>query len=202
GPDVGYEVLAQRLMARIERRSWSTESMGPVETCRIPMDVSPTNQVGPAVPIGAAGGWVHPATGYQLGSALFRAEGVAKQIVESMGMSHRAQAQALLSFLSPRGAMLRQGLHRFGRDLLLDRNTHELRVLFDAFFSLPDVHRRAWLDADAPVADVAVAMLTLFSLAPWRLRADLARGLVQHQGLDLARSLFPASLAPHFGGNA
>ncbi|MBF4996175.1 lycopene cyclase [Nocardia sp. BSTN01] len=152
-PAIGLDELRRRLEHRLRCRGIEFGADAPVERVRFPVE---GGRAGDGV-FGAAGGLLHPATGYSVGAALAAADAVAT------GRS-----------LWPVSARLVFALRKAGLRALLALPPHELPAFFDAFFALPPDLQRAYLSGRTDPRGTAAAMTALFRELPWPLRRVLA----------------------------
>jgi lycopene beta-cyclase len=137
-----------------------------VERVRFPVDVPPPpRRARGAIPFGAAGGFVHPATGFSLGDT-FR---LAPVVADTIGRGARAVRRVLW----PERARIVYRLRRRGLATLLSLTAAEHEEFFDLFFALPDPLRRAFLSGRTDVAGTAAAMAAMFRAAPTHLRRKM-----------------------------
>lgn len=148
------------------------------ERVRIPLDdgLPALNQ--PILGYGAAAGLVHPATGYQLGSALRAAPGVARAVAAALAQGRDPAAAGWAALWDTRRRATRR-FHRLGLDVLLGQDSATQAAFFAAFFSAPGGRWRAWLDAEASVAATIAAMSAVFFRGGASVRAPIARAVAR-----------------------
>jgi lycopene beta-cyclase len=123
----------------------------------------------------AAGGLVHPATGYSLATSLRGAPVVARAIREAMARRAipadvaAAAARALWPVARRRARLLEQ----VGLEALVNLDRAEVQAFFDAFFDLPPPLWQAYLSGTLPPARVVELMRQLFGAVPLRVKARL-----------------------------
>jgi len=128
------------------------------------------------VGFGGAGGMVHPASGYMVGSLLRRAPSLAQATATCMadsGEHGSTIAATAWQSLWPLELRPRHGFYRFGLSKLMGFEEARLRHPFHSFFQLPDPLWYGFLTNTLSVGEPAVAMARLFGLAPWDVRAGL-----------------------------
>ncbi|MFD5178933.1 lycopene cyclase family protein [Nocardia sp. NPDC058379] len=152
-PALDPAVLRERLENRLRARGIPFAGTEPVERVRFPVQGGTPGRGR----IGAAGGMIHPATGYSVAAALRAADTVALG-----GTSWTAQARAVAA------------LRRAGLRALLALPPRDLPIFFEAFFALPAPLQRAYLSGNADLRGTAAAMRGLFAALPPRLRRTLA----------------------------
>lgn len=97
---------------------------------------------------GVAGGWMHPATGYSVGSMLADVDRVLDRI---------SKGRQVL----PRGGWPLLWLRRRGLVVLLSFSPQQTREFFDAFFTLPNSLIHNYLTGRGGVPGTAAAMISL-----------------------------------------
>jgi lycopene beta-cyclase len=150
------------------------------ERVAIPLDAAVRRGAG--VPVGAAAGLVHPATGYSVATSLRTGGDVADAVLAG------ADAAAVRSLV--RGARRRATLGMFavGREVLLGLDEEETDTFFSTFFTLPPPAWNAYLDTGSPPSAVAATMWRVARALPPAGRRSLARGV--------ARAVRPRSPRP------
>jgi lycopene beta-cyclase len=174
-PAVPIADLEQRLRARMAARGIALEDDDPVERVRFPLDAPIPSRDGP-LGFGAAGGLVHPASGYSVAASLALAGQVAAAVARQPDDGPDAATAAAHRALWSGPARAARAAHRRGLEALLAMPAHLVPHFFDAFFSLP-THR--WAPYLAPRPDLAGtlhAMGSVFRAASPQLRRSLARG--------------------------
>jgi lycopene cyclase-like protein len=175
-PAVPFAVLKQRLHQRLSHGGVSIQEVQHEEFCLFPMD-PPLPDLGQrVVGFGGAGGMVHPASGFMVGSLLRRAPGLASAIAAAMaeGTSDGAMLAARAwQHLWPRELQLKRAFYRFGLSKLMGFDEARLRHHFHAFFQLPDPLWYGFLTNTLSLSELTVAMGRLFGLASWDVRAGL-----------------------------
>jgi lycopene beta-cyclase/lycopene epsilon-cyclase len=175
-PPVPFAVLKQRLHQRLSHGGVSIQEVHHEEFCLFPMD-PPLPDLGQrVVGFGGAGGMVHPASGFMVGSLLRRAPGLAGGIAAAMAERNSngsALAARAWKYLWPRDLQLKRAFYRFGLSKLMGFDEARLRHHFHAFFQLPDPLWYGFLTNTLSLPDLTVAMGRLFGLASWDVRAGL-----------------------------
>ncbi|MEU2037494.1 lycopene cyclase family protein [Nocardia niwae] len=145
--------LRARLRHRLDARGFRYTGDEPVEHVRFPVQGGRPG----ARRFGAAGGFLHPATGYSVGAALASADAVAA------GQD-----------VWPAAARVVHRLRAAGLRALLALPPDDLPLFFDTFFALPPASQRAYLSGRTDLAGTASAMSALFVALPGRLRRRVA----------------------------
>ncbi|MCP4805736.1 MAG: lycopene cyclase family protein [Proteobacteria bacterium] len=165
--------LESRLRARLARMGWT----GPLlvnERCRIPMDAGlPDFGVVPG--FGAAGGLVHPATGYQLAAALNLAGPFVAALDATWDQSAEDAAQAMWTAIWPTSARRAHALQTWGARFVADLGRSDQAAFLSSFLALPRRHVDAYLGPQASVGSVAGTMLRAFAALPFHLQRSVTR---------------------------
>ncbi|NEW35106.1 lycopene cyclase [Nocardia cyriacigeorgica] len=148
-PALDQRTLAERLHYRLRARGIDVDGRERIERVRFPV----TGATPSRARFGAAGGFIHQATGYSVAAALTAADAVAA------GGSP-----------APVSARLVHGLREAGLRALLRLAPEDLPAFFDAFFELPDHLQHAYLSGRSDASGTAAAMRALFLRLPGRLR--------------------------------
>jgi lycopene beta-cyclase len=191
-PALDAETLRTRLLRRLAAAGAHLEETLEVERCLFPMGVPlpPMDQL--VIGFGGAAGMVHPATGYQVGSALRRAPALAAALAAALdvhGASAASVAAAGWAAVWPPDLLRQRALHLFGLEALLRFDTPTTQRFFSAFFALGEDHWRGFVSGAPSVSDLAGTMLALYRRAPGSLRRCLVRPALGRDGLALARAL-------------
>ncbi len=162
-PPVPLDVLA----ARNARRAGSAEPGGAEpELVDFPLHPGPAPWRSPhgGPRSGAAGGLMHPATGYSIAASLGAADGLAAALARG-GDPVRA--------LWPRRARWTYRLRLVGLAVLLGFDGRELTAFFDAFFGLPVHRQRAYLGGRDDLRGTLATMWAVFRALPGQQKARL-----------------------------
>lgn len=194
---VPFEHLRRRLHRRLaDRNADVVESLGEPERCHIPMGTRPVAGENGVVAFGTSAGFVHPATGYQLGRMLRSTPTVADAIADGLHRGDGAETLARRAGRAMWPASFRR-THRllsFGRDVLLTLDRNMAHRFFETFFSLSEPRWRVYLRGDAVPGDIAGVMWRLFRRADLPLRRRLAAVGFQ-SGLSVAADFTTAPRA-------
>ena len=156
-PALDPAALRDRLQARMRCRGIEFDGTEPVERVRFALQGGRPG----AGRFGAAGGFLHPATGYSVAAALSAADAIV-----AGGPTASASAHAV--------HLAREA----GLRALLALPPADLPAFFDAFFALPVRTQRAYLSGRDDLPGTAAAMTSLFRALPWRLRRTLAAAVL------------------------
>ncbi|MED5800374.1 lycopene cyclase family protein [Gordonia sp. Z-3] len=116
---------------------------------------------------GAAGGLLHPTTGYSVASALCEADRLVGAI---------SAGRDPASTLWPRSARAVYRLRLRGLAVLLRLDAEETIGFFDAFFAMPLTAQRSYLSDRGDLSGTLAAMARVFAGLDMSVRADVARG--------------------------
>ncbi|WP_280236674.1 lycopene cyclase family protein [Nocardia cyriacigeorgica] len=152
-PALGQTELAARLHRRLRARGIDLDGSERIERVRFPVSGGRPGRFR----FGAAGGFLHPATGYSVAAALAAADTVAAGDPP----------------WPPTGRVV-HGLRNAGLRALLRLPSADLPIFFDAFFDLPPDLQRAYLSGRTDAVGTADAMRTLFIRLPRPLRVRIA----------------------------
>ncbi len=184
-PAFAIDRLRERLKARLEGLGLGAAPWvaGTEEHCYIPMGALPPAAGGSVIPLGAAAGWVHPASGYLLGHGLGWARDAAR--VAATG----ATAAEVWQAAWPADRRRMWALYRFGLELLLRCDHAQTSAFFDEFFELPQERVQAYLTASGSANELAATMWMLFAQGSWPLKRRLAAAGLRPEALRLVREL-------------
>ncbi len=173
---VTFVELRNRLRSRLARMGVAPGRVLEEERCLIPLGVEPPCPGQRIVAFGAAGGMVHPATGYQLARVMAAVPDVAAALAGD-GAPRELAARAAASCW-PAGRMRAWSLYTFGMEALASFDHDELCAFLQAFFRLPPSTSLAFLRGElAPAAILRAMLRVLFHAAP-RVRRRLGRLLL------------------------
>jgi lycopene beta-cyclase len=172
-PALGHGLLRERLHARLGRMGLHGAEVVSREACLIAMGVGlPRRQR--TIAYGAAGAFVHPATGYQLARALRLARPTARAIAVALRHGGAAAAsRAAYRVTWPAAARLSWRLYALGMEALAAFDARTMRAFMAAFFSLPDARWRGFLDGTLSPAALVSAMARIFAAADGKVRRRL-----------------------------
>jgi len=171
-PGLPIRELERRLRARLNAHRVSVPDGWEREVVRFPLDV-PRHRAPGVLGFGAAAPLTHPATGYQLATALSAAPAVAAAIAGHWSGGPGAALAAARRALWPPAALATHVLRRRGLESLLRMPPGYVADFFEGFFALPPGARDAYLGGRTrPVATVG-AMAGLFRTTPWPVRLRL-----------------------------
>ncbi|MEB3257052.1 MAG: lycopene cyclase family protein [Cyanobacteriota bacterium] len=174
-PPVPFPSLQARLHKRLAHRGVEVREVLHEEFCLFPMNPPLPDLRQRVVGFGGAGGLVHPASGYMVGSLLRRAPDLAKAIAGGLQSGLRGQELAEAAWLGLWTPELRwkHAFFRFGLEKLMRFDEARLRHHFSTFFQLPLQQWSGFLSNTLPPPDLLQAMVALYRTAPWDVRWGL-----------------------------
>lgn len=179
-PGLPPEMLERRLQQRLAHSAIRIEQIERVEHCRFPMNLPLPDLHQPILGYGAAASMVHPATGYQVGTALHHAPKVAQALAQvldqGIGTPH-GLARAGWAALWPALRVQQRSLYLFGLEALLQFDLRQTQDFFAAFFQLPRPEWSGYLSGTLATPALLTTMLHLFGRAPMAVRLSLLRSL-------------------------
>jgi lycopene cyclase-like protein len=174
--------LQTRLHKRLAHRGVTVREVLHEEHCLFPMNPPLPDPRQRVVGFGGAGGLVHPASGYMVGSLLRRAPGLADAIAGALeqGLTGQPLAEAAWTGLWSPELRWKHAFFRFGLEKLMRFDEERLRHHFHTFFQLPVEQWTGFLTNTLAPRDVLAAMVQLYGQAPW----DVRWGLMGFQGRE------------------
>jgi hypothetical protein len=166
----------------------SVEEVQHEEFCLFPMNLPLPDLQQRVVAFGGSAAMVHPASGYMVGALLRRAPDLADAIAAGLQRAERSPNQLARSAwqaLWPLELQRRHALYRFGLEKLMRFSEPQLRAHFRTFFGLPQEQWYGFLTNTLSLPQLIAAMVRLFVVAPWSVKA----GLMAMQGRELQLGL-------------
>ena len=191
-PAASFDVLRARLERRLRRRGTVIEEVIAEERVHIPLDLPLPRRGQSMAAFGLAAGMVHPTTGFQIASAIARADAVADAVVAHLDEGPVGVADAVLDTLWTPERRAARALQLFALEVAvgLDDNA-AAAAFFRAFFAQPGA--LSWLSSTASPSQLRRILLAMFADAPWSLRARLVGGAPALP--SLLRALWPSPLS-------
>lgn len=191
-PALAFSTLERRLRMRVTALGLDGAEVESTERVWIPMGGALPEGGQRVVGFGAAGGMVHPATGYSVARSLRSAPALAAALSSALGRpgaSPALAARETWDAIWPAGARREHALYRFGMEVLLALDAPATRAFFDHFFRLPAPTWQGYLSGTLGDAGLAGAMTHFFARAPGELRRRMAGMMAGPAGRDLAGAL-------------
>ncbi|WP_418514376.1 lycopene cyclase family protein [Deinococcus sp. RM] len=185
--------LRARLHERLRAQGTPPGEILHEEWVAFPMNTAAPDPHGPLA-FGAAGGMVHPISGFQVAGALRAAPLVAHAAAGALRAGRDPHDAAWAALWPPERRAARE-VHLLGVQALLNLPPDQLAPFFRAFFALPPAAWHAFLDPDTPPGALARTMLRLFATLPNRTRLPLARAALATPGVS-GRALRSAMNVP------
>lgn len=193
-PAVPYDVLRRRLYRRLSGMGLEVVATHDRELCLIPMGGPLPRRNQRVVAFGAAGGMVHPATGYQVARALGAAPEVAEAVRHGLQTGPKQAARCAYEAIWPRRQLRAWELYRFGMLVLCDLDRAQLRAFMDAFFRLPADKWQGFMQGSLTPTEICSAMWQVFGFATSDLRQKLlAMGTDRRGSRLLLRAAMPGN---------
>ncbi len=190
-PGLTRSELEARLHARLRETGAVPRDIEFTEWVSFPMNTA-APAAGPVLAFGAAGGLVHPVSGFQLSGALADAPTVAQTIADALP-DGAAATQAAWQVLWPPERRAARELGLLGLDALLGLPAAGFPAFFASFFQLPAADWHAFLAPRTATPALARMMLQVFAHAPSSVRLPLAKAAVAASSVSARalRSLLP-----------
>ncbi len=182
-PAVSLELLKDRLIRRLSRRGIVLVEEHHIEKCLFPMNLPLPDLTQPVLGFGGAASLVHPASGFQVGTALKRAPGLAVAITKILDRGDAHPARAGWSALWSNDAIRKRNLYLFGLECIMRFDERQLHDFFSTFFSLPHRQWAGYLSNTLSTPELSLTMLNLFGKAPNRVRSSLVLSAGRDPGL-------------------
>lgn len=196
-PALHTELLEGRLKHRLAAMGVAVRRVVEREEVWIPMGGALVRRHPRVVGFGAAGGFVHAATGYSLARSLATAPALADAVAAALGAPDATPESAVAAAWDAVWAADRRrrfALFRFGMEQILRMDGAATRAFFDAFFALPEADWRGYLGDQLSAREVSAVMARLFARATGGTRRRLALGSFSASGRDLAASLLMTAM--------
>ncbi len=181
-PPVPFPALQNRLQKRLAHRGVAVREVMHEEFCLFPMNPPLPVRHQRVVGFGGAGGLVHPASGFMVGSLLRRAPDLAKAIAGGLAAGRVGEelAEEAWAGLWPAELRWKHAFFRFGLEKLMRFDEGRLRHHFSTFFQLPQDQWLGFLTNTLPPRELVQAMVALYAQAPW----DVRWGLMSLEGRE------------------
>lgn len=168
--------LRDRLQKRLSTLGMHpTRTLG-TERCVIPLGGALPPKSGVMLPFGAAAGFVHPATGYQLGTAFELAPEVAQVVAERLKWGARDVAASALEQMWPDSKRRAYRFYELGAATLGTLPPDVMEEFVFDFFRLPGRRWQRFMAGSMDSTEIAETMWRVFARAPASLRTKLFRG--------------------------
>ncbi len=174
---VTHAALSERLACRLRDHDLHATDITDEEFVSIPMGIA-APKVQRTVGVGAAGGAVHPATGYSLAASLANAAPLAQAIRSALDRRSTPEAVSAAAWaaLWPQSQRRSRRLHQYGLTVLEQLAADEFRTFLDTFFELPAAHWQRYVRSDVTALELSTTMRLMFAAAPASLRRQLMTG--------------------------
>lgn len=200
-PGTPLGLLEQRLRRRLDARGCVPREVHSTERVAFAMDAPLPGGRPPGVTaFGAAAALVHPATGYQVATALRRAPPLAAALHAALraptATPLRAAAAGTAAVWSV-SLRRRHALFRLGLEVLLQLDMAATQRFFAAFFALPAEQWHGYVSWSSSPAQLQATMLRLMVALPGDVRADVLRAVARQESLrPLVAAVVPSLISP------
>lgn len=171
-PGLPAEVLAGRLRARLAGHRIEAPDRAEREVVRFALDMRRHRAPG-VLGFGAAAPLTHPATGYQLASALREAPRVAEALAGHWSDGADAALAHARRMLWPPSARVTHQLRLRALESLLRMPPARVPEFFEGFFALPEAARADFLDGRRRPLRTVAAMAGVYRTTSWPVRLRL-----------------------------
>ena len=176
---VPWEMLKERLDLRKELFGLTKAPVLDEEYCRI--------QMGGALPVfgrtlafGAAAGFTHPVTGFQILRSLHTAPRLASHLKSHWNESTEDLSQGAWKSIWTNTELHNRKLYLLGLDMVTRFSFHETQSFFEAFFKSSPESRANFLSGMGSKKSVHVNMWQTFQHANWATKARIVQRSAQH----------------------
>ena len=175
--EVSAATLRRSLHHRMAQRGIELCDIVEHEVVRIPMGLRVPSP-GRIVALGAAGGGIHPVTGYSLTASLRAAPLVATAIAQALQRRATVEAVSAAAWAARSTPAHRRArsLQEYGLDVMLRMDLAGQQQFFDEFFSLSPDQIDRYLGDSSGATEVAAVMRAVWAKASSDLRRSLATG--------------------------
>lgn len=173
---VAMSMLRERLGARLESMGLVRARTLGTERCVIPLGGALPDPRARLLPFGAAAGFVHPATGYQLATALSLVQGVAEIVAWGLESGRKDVISAALEHMWPESRRRAYRFYELGAATLATLDAPMMEEFIGDFFALRGGRWQRFMSGTMDAAEIAETMWRVFGRARGTLRARLIRG--------------------------
>ncbi len=156
-PGVPFDVLKERLDRRIASLGMKVKSVEFMEQGALPMNMPLPDLGQRVVGFGAAGGFVHPSTGWSVARSLRLSEPVAKTIAQGIGngLSPTEISQEAWKVMWPSDHLRMRAAHLRGMNLFCHMGVKSLSFFMKLFFAAPGMLWQTYLSNDATIYKIS-----------------------------------------------
>ena len=190
--DIDWELLKNRLQQRKEKLKFASAAVMEEEYCRIQMGGGLPER-GRTLAFGAAAGFTHPVTGFQI----LRSVHTAPRVVQQLKMHWQKELETLSSLawdaIWTERERNNRSLYLLGLDMITGFTLQETQAFFTAFFAVSDSERAAFLSGWGSTRAVEASMWQTFQHASWNTRRLIVQQAIQHPQLLFSALLHKSS---------
>ena len=189
---VDWDLLKNRLAFRKQNLGLQDAEVTDEEHCVIQMGGS-LPKFGRTLAFGAAAGFTHPVTGFQLTRSIRTAPRFAKYLREHWDADTEELCAGSWQALWTDSEQRNRKLYLLGLDMITRFNLRETQAFFDAFFKVSKENRTEFLAGWGSTKSVESTMWETFQHASWSTRTRIVQHSIQHPS-----TLFTALLGASF----
>ncbi len=159
-PGVPFDVLKERLDKRVASLGMNIRSVEFHEKGSLPMNMSLPDLNQRVIGFGAAGGFVHPSTGWSVARSLRLSEPVAKTIAQGLGngLAPADISKNAWKVMWPSDHLRMHAAHMRGMDIFSHMGVKVLSFFMKLFFASPGMLWQTYLSNDATLSRIAGSM--------------------------------------------
>ena len=189
---VDWDLLKSRLEARKQVLGLQNAEVVDEEHCVIQMGGS-LPHFGRTLAFGAAAGFTHPVTGFQLTRSIRTAPRLATYLREHWDTDTNTLCSNSWTALWTDSELRNRKLYLLGLDMITRFNLRETQSFFDAFFKVSAENRMEFLAGWGATKNIESTMWETFQHASWSTRTRIVQHSIQHPS-----TLFTALLGTSF----
>ena len=189
---VDWNLLNDRLTIRKQSLGLEDAEVLDEEHCVIEMGGS-LPHFGRTLAFGAAAGFTHPVTGFQMTRSIYTAPRLAKKLRALWDNDIETLCEGSWEAIWTESEQRNRKLYLLGLDMITRFNLRETQSFFDAFFKVSAEHRAEFLSGWGSTKSVEATMWQTFQHANWGTRTRIVQHSIQHPS-----SLFSALLGTSF----
>ena len=189
---IDWDLLTDRLATRKQSLGLEDAEVLDEERCVIQMGGS-LPDFGRTLAFGAAAGFTHPVTGFQMTRSIYTAPRLAKKLRELWDKDVETLCENGWEAIWTDSEQRNRRLYLLGLDMITRFNLRETQSFFDAFFKVSAEDRAEFLSGWGPTKSVESTMWQTFQHANWGTRTRIVQHSIQHPS-----SLFSALLGTSF----
>lgn len=174
-PAVPIGELKGRLYERLSAMGVNVRHVYEEERCYIPMNL-PVSAPGRVIRVGAAAGFVHPATGYSVARSIAASYDLARALRAHWDEDVDTLGEIVHGHLWPSRRLQTRRFYELGLDVLLQLPPERVPDFFEHFFACPISSWPRYMSDTGTAADIAALMWQVFRKVDPKLKWGLATG--------------------------